>query len=393
MTVTGPRGVTTKPRVLILIATDAIGGPGKGVFQFLKHFPGEAGEYFLCNFSLKNRPAGQFIEQARQNNLNLMLLNQRTAFDPGLVWQARRLVREQGVNLIQTHGYKSNVLGCILRAASRIPWIAFAHGYTDDNWKMRLYNHLDRSVLRYADRVVTVSKATSDLLIRTGVPQAKIRVIYNAVEAPAAGRAATPPEIRRQHGIAVDQKVIGVIGRLNPEKGQMIFLRAMKIVIGRCPHVKALLIGDGQDRSRLERYCLENGLTDHVVFTGYRENVADYYQILDLLVLPSLSEGLPNTVLEAMSFGVPVVATGVGGLPEIIEGENGVMVPAGDPQVLATQIIDLLQNDTRRAAIGLSGRRSLHPRFAPDHRARQILDVYDELLLAANASQAARTGA
>jgi len=90
----------------------------------------------------------------------------------------------------------------------------------------------------------------------------------------------------------------------------MIFLRAMEKTVRSFPDVKALIIGDGQDRAMLEGFCLEKGLSDHVVFLGYQEKIGDYYQVLDLLVLPSLSEGLPNTVLEAMSFGVPVLAAG-----------------------------------------------------------------------------------
>jgi glycosyltransferase involved in cell wall biosynthesis len=338
------------------------------------------GDYVLCNFDFKNRRAGQFIEHARHNDLNLLLLNQRAAFDPTLLWQARRHVRERGINIVQTHGYKSNVLGVFLRAFSRKPWIAFAHGYTDDNWKMRRYMDLDLWMMRYADRVIAVSNATAELLVKSGIQKDRIRLIYNAIETPTVMPSASPAAIKRQHGVAPADKVIGVVGRLNPEKGQMIFLRALKSAIQTCPNLKALLIGDGQDRELLERYCLDNGLAEHVVFAGYRENIADYYQILDLLVLPSLSEGLPNTVLEAMSFGIPVLATRVGGVPEIIGKDNGVMVPPGDPDALAKQIVELLRNDALRASLGAEGQRSLYPRFAPEHRARQIFDVYDELL-------------
>ena len=105
----------TKPRVLIMIATDPIGGPGKGVFQFLEHAPAGAFEYVLCNFSLKDRPAGQFVSAARRRNLNLALLHQRGAIDPHLIVQAHKLIRDHGINLIQTHGYKSSTIGFFAR--------------------------------------------------------------------------------------------------------------------------------------------------------------------------------------------------------------------------------------------------------------------------------------
>ena len=130
----------------------------------------------------------------------------------------------------------------------------------------------------------------------------------------------------------------------------------------------------------LERFCQDQGLSDHVVFLGHQEKIADYYQVLDLLVSPSLSEGLPNTVLEAMSFGVPVLATAVGGVPEIIQNGNGMIVPPNDPVALAERMIELLRDDTLRQAIGLKGKNSLYPRFAPDNRVRQIVNLYEELL-------------
>lgn len=372
--------INTQPKVLIMIATDAIGGPGKGLFQFLKHASPKAFDYVLCNFSIKGRPAGQFVEEALRRNLNLTLLDQRAMIDPFLIFQARKIVLQQGIDLIQTHGYKSHLIGFFLRLLCRRPWLAFAHGYTYGNWKMRLYNRMDLWLLRYADRVVAVSDATRRLLKQNRVPAERIALIYNAIDPADAVPAAEAAEVKKRHGLAPDRKAIGVIGRFNPEKGQGIFLKAMRKVVQDCPDVKALLIGDGPDQAELERYCRENGLRDWVVFTGYRENIADYYRILDLLVLPSFTEGLPNTVLEAMSFGIPVLATSVGGVPEIIEKDNGVLVPPDDPEALAERMIELLQNESLRKAIGAKGRSALYPRFAPDHRVEKIVGLYHALL-------------
>ena len=369
-----------RPKVLILIATDAIGGPGKGLFQFLKYAPREAFDYTLCNFKVTNRPMGQFIQEARRNNLNLVLLNQRATIDPNLVMQAQRVIREHGINLIQTHGYKSNVLGFLLRAICRRPWIGFAHGYTDDNWKIRLYNRIDKAVLKYADQIVTVSDSLRLSLIRSGIPKDKIRLIYNAIELTDLRPATEAPEVRKRHDISTDQRVVGVIGRLSPEKGQLVFLQAMVRTVKSCPNVIALIIGEGQDLAMLQDYCREKDLSDQVVFVGYQENIDEYYQVLDLLVLPSLSEGLPNVMLEAMSFGIPVLATSVGGIPEIIDNKNGILVRPNDPTSLAERMIELLRNDELRMAIGSRGKSSLYPRFAPDQRVGRIIGMYEELL-------------
>jgi glycosyltransferase involved in cell wall biosynthesis len=369
-----------KPKVLIMIAADEISGPAKGVLQFLEHAPGGAFEYVVCNFDREDHPVGQFVREARRRNLNLRLLKQRTSLDPAMILEARRIVRELDINLIQTHGYKSNTLGFFLRLLCRLPWMGFAHGYIDDSAKNRFYNRIERLVLRQADRVVAVSDALKTLLIQHGVAGHRIRVVHNAIERSAAAASTSIREVRLRHDLAAGEKVIGVIGRLNPEKGQKIFLRAMEKTLRHVPGVKALIIGDGRDRPALQNFCRERGLAGHVLFLGFQENIADYYQVLDLLVQPSFSEGLPNTVLEAMSFGVPVVATAVGGVPEIIENGNGVMVPPNDPEALAEKMVELLKDDALRQAIGAKGKSSLHPRFASDQRARQIIGLYQELL-------------
>ena len=288
-------GTTLQPRVLITIATDAIGGPGKGLLQFLNDVHAEAIEYCLCNFQVRRRPDGEFVTEARRRGLKLLMLKQRAAIDPGLILAARRVMREQRLNLVQTHGYKSNILGFFLHLLFGVPWIGFAHGHTHDNWKMRLYNRIDLTVLRHADRVVSVSRATRDWLARHGVPKERLRLIYNAVDVEATRSTTRVAEIRLRHSLPVDSVVIGVVGRLNPEKGQIVFLQALERVIRTSPRVKALIIGDGQERASLERYCADHGLTEHVIFTGYRSDVAAYYQVMDILALPSLSEGLPNT--------------------------------------------------------------------------------------------------
>jgi glycosyltransferase involved in cell wall biosynthesis len=372
--------VNIKPKVLIMIATDPIGGPGKGVLQFLERTPADAFEYVLCNFELKNRPVGRFVDEARRKKLNLILLQQRGPFDPHLIFQARRVIREHDINLIQTHGYKASAIGFFLQLFCRRPWIGFAHGFIEESRKLRSYNRIERFALRRADRIVAVSNSMKALLTQQGVPAQKIRVIHNAVDPNENVPNTSEKEMRQRHGFALDQKVIGVIGRLSPEKGQMIFLRAMEKTARSFPGVKALIIGDGQDRAMLEGFCREKGLNEQVMFLGHQEKIADYYQLLDLLVLPSLSEGLPNTVLEAMTFGVPVLATAVGGVPEIIQNGNGMMVPPNDPGALAKRMIELLGDGALRQAIGLKGKNSLYPRFAPDNRVRQIVNLYQELL-------------
>jgi glycosyltransferase involved in cell wall biosynthesis len=368
-----------KPKVLIIIATDIIGGPGKGLFQFFDHAPQKEFDYVLCNFNVWNKEHGQFVREALRRNLNIMFLDQNAVIDPFLVFRARKIILQNQINIIQTHGYKSNLIGFFLRRLYSYPWLGFAHGYTYDNNRMRLYNFFDRFALRFADQVVAVSNSMKELLVRNGVKDSKIRVLYNAID-PAEGKSTIDGhKVKKEYGIREDQKIIGVVGRLNPEKGQLVFLKAFRKVLKRFPSVTALIIGEGQDREELEAYCNKHEMRESVRFTGYQEKISSFYQILDILVLPSLSEGLPNTVLEAMSFGIPVVATSVGGVPEVINNENGILVPPGDHETLVDGITRLLQDDQLRRALGIKGKDSLYPRFSPSYRAQQLIELYKNL--------------
>jgi glycosyltransferase involved in cell wall biosynthesis len=372
--------LTKKPRALIIIASQDIGGPGKGIFQFIENAAREEFEYILCNFNFRNRTIGQFVDEASKKKLNLILLNQHFTIDPMLLLQARNIILKNNINIIQTHGYKPGVIGFFMSKLYRIPWIGFAHGYIEVGKKLRLYNRLDKIILKYADRVVAVSESMKRLLKEAGVKENKIKVIYNAIDETNARPTASAESIRVCYGIKNVHKVIGVVGRLSPEKGQVIFLKAFKRLVNVYPDIRAFIVGDGPDKKMLEEYCEVNGLKDKVIFTGYQEDVANFYQIFDIMVLPSFTEGLPNAVLEAMLFGVSVIATSVGGVPEIINNSNGIIVPPDKQDVLADKMIELLKNDELRKSLGQKGKESLYPKFSPSRRAGQIIDLYKELL-------------
>ncbi len=377
------------------MATGILGGPGKGLFQFFKCADDNRFEYLLCSFYLKGRPKGEFVIQAESTGLNIKLLHQHWIIDPSLIWQARRMVKENNISIIQTHGYKANVLGYFLKKLCQKPWIGFAHGYTDENLKVRIYNKLDRFVLRYPDIVVPVSDSIKKLLIDSGVPENKMKIIYNAIDKDEQRPDLSSDEVRTKFGIKQGERVIGVVGRLSPEKGQGMFLQALKEVINQIPSVKGIIIGDGQEKERLNNFCSENGLKDRAIFTGYQNNIANFYQIMDLLILPSFNEGLPNVLLESMALKIPVVATSVGGVPEVItDGRNGVLVKPGDPESLSQAIIGLLLNANKGDTLADNGFSSLYPKFSPSLRAQKIINLYREMLYPATAihSEQSRNG-
>jgi len=393
-----------RPRVCMLLATDRLGGPGKGLVQFLRH-GGLAG----CSPVVVAYEAGEpgeteFTRAVRDTGADLRILRQRGAFDVSLIPQALRVVRDEGCEVLQSHGYKSHAVCACLHAMTGLPWVAFVHGWTAENVRVRAYRVLEQALLPLATRVVAVS----DALGRSVWPAARRRmvVIPNAIDpaealrdgdVPATGLYASPDaspdanhdtgsdagqgDLRAAFGIAADALVAGVVGRLSPEKGHIHFLRALARARQTEPRLVGLLAGDGPGADMLRREADMLGLAHAVTFAGHVSRVARVYRALDVAVLPSLSEGMPNAALEAMLHGLPVVASHVGGVPEVVrDGETGLLVPPGDEAQLAAALVALCADVERRKALGARGRERVLGHFAPHQRAERILGLYHELL-------------
>ena len=363
--------------VLCIIDTNIIGGPGKSILQLKKEFIDSDINLIICVFSGRTRTPGEFQDELMSRGFDFYKLHERFRYDPIIIRQALKLVKEFDVDIIQSHGYKADLLCYILKKTVRLPWIAFAHGWTNEGLKMRLYNFLDKLLLPRADKIVAVSSQMKKQLVRLGANPFRVYVIHNAVEeAPTPAPGGGDP--RKMYGIEAGAPLIGVIGRLSPEKGQAFFLKAFKRTVDVIPQAKALIIGDGPDRAVLEKMAIKSGLVKNIFFTGYQKNATALYPHLDIIVIPSLNEGFPNVALEAMLYGRPVIATSVGGLPELIDNnENGFIVPPADPLSLSNAMIDLIKNPLLGQKISLAGREKVLLKFNPADRAAKIKDIYN----------------
>jgi len=330
--------------------------------------------YLICNFDYGGRISTEFNDTVAAEGYNLKLLTQRFGLDPAPIQQVRDIMREGGHNLIETHGYKGHLIGYCLSRFHGVPWVAVAHGWTAENWKIEIYNALERFLLKRADAAVAVSPPLFETLTALRKkPSARehTHLVFNAIDLQ------EPP----QRQLAEETLTLGVIGRFSPEKGQDVMLDALPAVIAEHPKLRLRIIGDGQERPALEARAEQLGLKDHVVFTGWRSDMPAQYAQLDALVLSSRSEGLPFAVLEAMSYGLPVIATRVGAIDHVIdEGKTGWIVEPGNPAALGRGINAALADLAEFSRVGEAGRASLHPRFSPDERARSMHALYSELV-------------
>jgi len=273
-----------------------------------------------------------------------------------------RLLRERRPHLLHLHlvgfdGGRWVLLGALLARVPAVVCTIHVAPQARQDWTTRLGRAL---LTPLVDRYIAVSRASRDRLVAyLGVPASRLIVVPNAVEldrftAPAEpGRSA----VRAQWDIPADAPVLGVLARLAPQKGLTYLLAAMPAILARYPDTYALVVGEGYLRPELESQAAALGVDGRVLFVGYRENVVDYLHASDLFVLPSLFEGMPLSILEAMGAELPVIATAVDGTPEVVvEGETGLLVPPADPPALAEAVNRLLGDPELAARMGQAGR-------------------------------------
>lgn len=372
--------VSMRHRLFIMIDTAAIGGPGKGILQFLKHLhERDQLDCCLCTFEYKHQRTREFIDAAVESGVTLRVIQARSSYDLEIFRGALREARRWNATIIQSHGYKTHLIGSLIARRMRRPWVAFAHGWTAENLKVRLFHALDRVLLRRSDLVVVVSPPLYQALSVLR-PDDPTELVLNAVD---------PDEIQGdgtdlRHELSIDNRTIllGTIGRLSHEKGQLLLLEALSLLRQHEPSVKArlVIIGDGSERHRLMREISIRGLTSVVSLLPHRRALRGCFEALDLLVIPSLSEGLSNVMLEAMSLGRPVLSTRTGAAAEVIRsGETGWLVDPGSARALASGLSEALADRARLVQVGEAGQRSLFPRFAPRERVERIVKLYQQL--------------
>ncbi|MBM4046321.1 MAG: glycosyltransferase family 4 protein [Planctomycetes bacterium] len=367
-------------RVMAAIDTYRVGGPGKGLLQFCQEAQRYAIDPHLVTFIRGHRMSTEFMLAARGRQVSIEVIRERVKFDPTVLSRLAELARQEGIQVLQTHGHKANVSGMLLRHFLGIPWVAFAHGWTDEDWKVRAYNKLDLIAMRRADRVATVSNQWKAKLAGLGVAAKKIRVIPNAIALPQSVNG-EGKKLREELHVAGATPLIGVVGRLSPEKGHRYFLEAFKRTTELVPDASAVFVGDGQEEAHLKEQTHALGLDSRVIFAGYRTDVSRFYQALDVLVLPSLTENMPNVALEAMAYGKPVVGTRVGGIPEVVvDGETGLLVKPADAESLGRALSALLRDRARLPVMGENGRRFVAGHYSVASRMEKFVALYREVL-------------
>ncbi len=309
------------------------------------------------------------------------LLRLQTAFSPALLWDAYRRLRANPPDVIHAHTtfFFSSLVAAALAKLLRRPLVTTLHvGALDamplaQRLPVLAYERsLGRAVVSASDRVICVSQAVADYAPRLGAKRERTVVQLNAVDCDAFHPTDAPREGAPR---------LVFVGRLIQNKGPQFLIEALPHVFARHPGATLWVVGDGPLRASLEARCRELGIAERVQFLGTRSDVADLMRDCDVFVRPSLMEGLPLTVLEAMATGLPAVATPVGGTAEVLQdGVTGLLVPPRDVVGLETALDRLLADDGLRRRMGAAARRQVETDFGWGRIVRDTLHLYEDLL-------------
>nr|MBI3613030.1 glycosyltransferase [Nitrospirota bacterium] len=369
-----------KITVLNLVASTAMGGAEKVILSIAGAIDRTAFDCRYCLFVDLRRPPPELYEMLRSGKNELSTVEIRRPIEAGQLRQLFAVVRKNRPQVLHTHGYRSDFFGLIVARWMGIPTVSTVHGWTSATPRLRAYEACHRKYLRYFDKVITVSQAIQQTLLESGVPATKLVRLNNAINVGAYPEGPDGDWFRRELAVGSGTKLIGTIGRLSVEKGLDYFLRAGARIIARDPSVKLVVVGEGPQQKELKALADALGIAASVIFCGYRRDVERIYPALDMFVLPSLTEGIPMALLEAMAFSRPVIASRVGGVPEIIEdGVTGLLVSPKDLEQLTERMWRLLCSPEAGAEMGRRARKCVESRFDTRAWIKTIEGIYREL--------------
>jgi sugar transferase (PEP-CTERM/EpsH1 system associated) len=325
---------------------------------------------------------GMIGERLVQQGVDVRVLHLKSCYHPLAILRLRRLLKTHAPDIIHTHTYFGNTLGRLAGILAGVPVkIVHVHGiYSHYRWPHYL---MERSLSLFTQQIVCCSKAVRQFALTSEkISSRKVKTIYNGIQIERFDVPINRFAIREALGLKEKEKVIITVGSLRWVKGYKYFLESMVEVNKKKQDARCLIVGEGLLRRDLEEKVRCLGLDGCVQFLGLRTDIPELLGCADIFVLSSLVEGLPLAVIEACAAGLPVIATDVGGVSEIIEnGVTGILVPSKDIQALQQAIVTLLDDPEQARLMGEAGKRMARQKFSLEIMMRNIENLYQSLYL------------
>lgn len=349
--------------------------------ELLKALRKENIETFLGIFENESNAHLGIAAEARKYISNIKTFPCRGKLDIRSIWHLRKFLDSNNIDIIHSHKYKTNVYSLLASVSRKIPLVSTCHNWLSENYKMKFYEWLDKRILNKFDKVIAVSDDIKDKILKSGISYHKVLKIKNGVCIEKYSDQNRRKIVRAKLGINDDKIIIGNVGRLDRNKGLTYLLRAAKLLLNEFENVVFLIVGEGPSLQELHDETERLGIRKKVIFTGYRNDIPSIFSAIDIFVLPSLIEGLPMVLLEAMASKKPVVATKAGDIPAVItHNESGLLIESGDTEQMKNALTYFLIDRKKLSLIAEKGFEIVKNGYSSERMAKEYIEVYRSLL-------------
>jgi len=370
-----------KLRLLFVIDNLQFGGGERVFAQIINGLPQEQYKIFLAS-----HPNEEFLQAIRSASVHFFSVDFSSRLNFSLIPRLTKIIKEHEIRIVHGQGARAEVyarLASRLAGNSRyVSTIAMpVEGFDVGPFRKRTYTFFDRFSERFVDRFLVVSNALREAMIRDhGIPAKKVIRIYNGIEIEHYSpqeKSGSRQGISQEFNVGQDTPLIGTIGRLVWQKGFEYLISAIPEILKTFSRTKMLIVGDGPLRDELVALAQKLNVEEHVIFTGFRDDIKDILSAIDVLVVPSLLEGFPMITLEGMAMAKPVIATKIAGIEEqITDGKSGILIPPRDADAIAAAIIRLVTDKKLAQNLGLEARRKVEKEFTVQKMVGETETVY-----------------
>lgn len=367
-----------KTKILFLFVHLDYGGAEVGLLTTLKNIDRSKFDCVIVSIEKK----GAIGEEIEKLGFRVLYLDDRAGLSNiSLIFKIIKILKAEKPDILHTSLFYANFFGRVAAIFKRVPIIITEERsmYTE---KKFYHVIIDRLLSLFTDKIIACSNSVLDFTVKQeGIPREKFFLIYNAVDRERFNISESKEDLRAKLGFSKNDFVIGTVGSVIPKKGHINLIKAVLAIKDAAPSCKLLIIGDGEKREELSSFVKSAGLDGRVFFLGPRKDIPQLMKCMDIFVLPSLQEGFPRTLLEAMYSGLCVIASNISGIPELIDdGENGFLIHPGNINSIADKISEVYKNQDLREKIGLAAKKKIELYYKPEDYAKNLENLYLQLM-------------
>lgn len=328
-------------------------------------------------FTLYAQPDSPLLNKARQAQLSVMPLKIRSEVDMRAVLRLAAAMKRRKCQLVHFHDAHSLAVGSAAASLAKVP-LRIISRRVDFPLKNNLLSR--KKYTKDIDLIIAISQGVKRALVKSGLDSSMIKVVPSGIDYTPFEEAASSDYLRQELSFSPDDFLVGIVAHLADHKGHKYLIDASRILRDKAPRIKIIIVGDGPLQLELNRQAKETQVEDMVFFLGFREDIPQILASLDLFVLSSKLEGMGTSIMDAMACRLPVVATEVGGIPEVVVNEKtGLLVPPKKPAALADAILRIYENRTLAEQLGNKGYEVVHSKFSAAAMATKIIKIYEQL--------------